>query len=552
MDRGDRVRVSFSTGEKAFGVLERVETQGVRVAVDGPLPEKIPAGRLSIDVLGSEATWRRMRRAVGEIASAEGNWPARLRAVIDGTAEPATRGEAEVDFLDPDLDEWQRLAVRRALGAQDAALIHGPPGTGKTTALVEVIRQAARSGLRVLAGAPSNIAVDNILERLLPDMDRGLRVVRLGHPARTLEPLRRATLGALASGDPQAEEVRAWRAERERTLKRLSREGRRALAGPERGRALAQARFLEREIRSAEAEAERRLLLSAQVVLSTHGGISRRFLPGTFDLAALDEASQAVEPLSWIPLLRARKAVLAGDSKQLPPTIRSPEAAPELGVTLFDRLQGRLPETMQTLLREQYRMNERLMEFPSHEFYSGSLLAHPSVKDQLALGLEGVKETDLTAHPLVFIDTAGTGWEESFDEALQSRENPGEARLAMKILGELLEAGMRPRDLGLLSPYLAQVRALRTLAPEGVEAGTVDGFQGREKEAVLVSLVRSNERGSVGFLGEVRRMNVAITRARRLLVLIGDSATLCRHPFYRRLVEFVELRGSRRSAWEWA
>ncbi|MFA6029102.1 MAG: AAA domain-containing protein [Elusimicrobiota bacterium] len=555
MDQGDSVRVVLPSGADPgwiYGTLERVEEDRARVAVDGALPARFPTGRYALDLMGSDATWRRMRRAVSEISSAHGLWAARLRDILRGSAVPEPGVERPVEFLDRTLNEWQRRAVVSALKAGDVALIHGPPGTGKTTTLVEVIRQAARRGDRVLATAPSNVAVDNMLERLLPDLDAGLRVVRLGHPAKTLESLRRANLRVIAAADPQHHQAETLLGERERLLKRLARQGRRGVPPEERGRALFEVRRLEREARELELAIARRLVLSAQVVLCTHGGISRRWLPGDFDLIALDEASQATEPLSWIPLLRGRKAVFAGDSMQLPPTLRSREAAPELGRTLFDRLKDLLPDTMQTLLREQYRMNERLMEFPSREFYGGALIAHPSVSGHLASDLPRVKESELTGQPLVFIDTAGTGWEEGFDELLQSRENEGEAGLAARIVAELQEAGLRARDIGLLSPYVAQVRRLRALVKPPVEVGTVDGFQGREKEAVVVSLVRSNEKGEVGFLSDTRRMNVAITRARRLLVLIGDSATLSRHPFYRRFLAHIEARGAHKSAYEWA
>ncbi|MBI5243774.1 MAG: AAA family ATPase [Elusimicrobia bacterium] len=594
LDQGDCVRVSFPPGAdppSSFGTIERLEADRAAVAMDGRMPEKLPPGKLTLDLVGSEATYRRMRRALSEIAEAEGNWPARFRDILCGEARAEADKPAPLDFLDQSLNERQRRAVARALAARDAALIHGPPGTGKTTTLVEVIRQAARRGLRVLAAAPSNVAADNILERLLPDMDAGLRMVRLGHPARTLESLRRGNLRLLVAADEQFKQVSELDAQRDRIVKKLARSGRSRFTFDERRAAETEVRRRWREARALERSIERRILASAQVVLSTHGGISRRLLGGEFDLVALDEASQATEPLSWIPLLRGRKAVFAGDSMQLPPTLRSKEAARELGVTLFDRLQSLLPDSMQTLLRVQYRMHRTLMDFPSKEFYGGKLIAHDSVRAHLACHLSGVQETDLTSAPLVFVDTAGTGYDERLNEFLQSRENDGEARLAAMILRQLLDSGMRPQDIAVLSPYAAQVRLLKSMVravpapgqsgarttrtkhpkcvglvrPElttfgcsgrkendlRVEIGTVDGFQGREKEAVLVSLTRSNERGEVGFLSDTRRMNVTLTRARRLLIVIGDSATIARHPFYRSFLDYAEKAGSHRSAWEW-
>lgn len=552
MDQGDNVRVGFPPGTQppfADGTLERVEEARAWVALRGEPPQPLPAGRCTVDLLGSDATYRRMRRALTDAAKLSGP-RARLRQVLLGLATPGAAQEPQPEFFDRSLNEWQRLAVRRALAAEDVALVHGPPGTGKTTVLVEVIRQAAARGLRVLATAPSNVAVDNMLEKLL---GTGLRATRMGHPARTLESLRHASLQAQVAADEQSAQVQELDAFRERMAKRLARSGRGGYRGEERYAAQRETRRLWKEARSLELAIGRRIVLSSQVVLSTHGGISRRLLSGRFDLVVLDEASQAPEPLSWIALLEAGKAVFAGDAMQLPPTLHSKEAAERgLALTLFERLKGSLPEDLQTMLRVQYRMNEAIMDFPSRAFYEGRLIADDSVKTHLASGLPGVAETALTGVPFVFADTAGRGWEEGFDELLQSRFNEGEAGLAARIAAELMEAGMSARDIGVIAPYSAQVRRLRALlGPRGPEVGSVDGFQGREKEAVVLSLVRSNERGEVGFLADVRRLNVAITRARRLLIVIGDSATLSRHPFYRRFLDHAQRAASWRSAWEW-
>lgn len=558
MGQGDNVRVRFPEGTDPSFVLGTIERGGeslVRIAVDSRLPDKLPAGRCGLDLIGSDATYRRMKKALEEIVSAQGSAPALLRDILMGGAMAEPGEEEEAEFADGSLNEFQRKAVRMALAARQVALIHGPPGTGKTTVLAEIIRQAVRRGQRVLAGAPSNIAVDNILEKLLPESCPGsssLRLVRLGHPARMLEGLRRANLRWLAAEDEQAGQVQDLDTRRERLVRRMERSGGRSMPPEERRRTQEEARGLWREARALESAIERRIVLSAQVVLSTHGGLSRSLLKGRFDLVVLDEASQAVEPLSWVALLRGEKAVFAGDSMQLPPTLYSKEAAPELGVTVFDRLKERLPASLQCLLRVQYRMHEAIMEFPSRRFYEGRLRADESVRGHRACELPGAVETDLTSVPFVFVDTSGTGYEERLDESLQSRENEGEAALAKRIVTDLLEAGLRPSALAVLSPYRAQVRRLKSLLRvEGLEIGTIDGFQGREKEATVVSLVRSNDKGEVGFLADTRRMNVALTRARRLLIVLGDGSTLASHPFYRAFLEHAEKAGACRSAWEW-
>lgn len=559
MNQGDNVRLTFPPGtEPAFadGTLDSVDEYRAAVAVDVRLPDPLPEGRCTVDLLGSDATHRRMKKALGEAAKASAGWKARMRDVLLGVTPPESGKAGQVHYFDPELNRWQREAVRRALAAGDASIVHGPPGTGKTTVLVEIIRQAVARGERVLAGAPSNIAVDNILEKLLPadGVESTLRVVRLGHPARTLESLRHGTVRYLASEDPQFMSVQEMDAWRDRLSKRLARTGSRRVTGQQRDEFRREIQRLWREARKLELAVSRRLVLSAQVVLSTHGGITDHILRGEFDWVVLDEASQATEPLSWIALLKGKKAVLAGDANQLPPTLHSREAAADgLGTTLFERLQGVLPASLQTLLRVQYRMHESVMGFSSRQFYKGRLIADESVKGHLASELEGVKATELTTVPLVFVDTAGTGYDELFDPLTQSRENKGEAELAVRLAKELLDAGIRPEDLAVLTPYAAQVKRLKgLLRVRGLEIGTVDGFQGREKESAVISLVRSNERGEVGFLNDIRRMNVAVTRARRLLVVIGDSATVTRHPFYRDFIDYVQDAGVHRSAWEWA
>ena len=556
MNAGDQVLVTFpprSQPQSMEGTLYKVGEHDAVVSLNGPEPGELGRGHCQIDLLGSDATYRRMSKALTATAEAKRTRLSALREVFMGERTP-DRGRlpAKIAWFNRGLNEWQRDAVKRALAADDAALVHGPPGTGKTTVLVEVIRHAVARGERVLATAPSNIAVDNMLEKLLPT---GLRVVRLGHPARTLESLRHGNLAFQLEEDPAYEEVQELDALRERLAKKDSRHGRarsqlgydeRQTREREIGRLWRQARDLEHEI-------SRRIVASAQVVLGTHAGLSKRFVKADFDLAVLDEASQAPEPLSWVPLTLARKAVFAGDANQLPPTIYSKEAAEAgLSVTLFDRLKDLLPESSQTLLRVQYRMHADIMRFPSDEFYEGKLIAHESVAAHLASELPGVAPHDLTSRPFTFVDTAGAGFDEEWNELLESRQNKGEAELAVKLLYELLGAGLKPAQVALITPYTAQAKLLKTLAQErGLEIGSVDGFQGREKEAVILSLVRSNAAGQLGFLSDLRRLNVAITRARRLLIVVGDSATIARHPSYERLVARADALDSHRSSYEW-
>jgi ATP-dependent RNA/DNA helicase IGHMBP2 len=294
------------------------------------------------------------------------------------------------------------------------------------------------------------------------------------------------------------------------------------------------------EARQLEDRAEAAVLDRAEVILATLTGLESRTLSGRkFDLAVVDEATQAVEPAAYLALLKADRAVLAGDHKQLPPTVLSPDAQ-ELAVSLFERLAAAHPEAMVTLA-EQHRMNERIMRYPSDALYQGKLRAHPSVAQHAIDDL-----------PLELIDTAGRGFEEETPPGSESKVNPGEAELAAGEVRRLLAAGVRAQDIALISPYDGQVQKLRQILadqPE-LEIDTVDGFQGREKEAVVLSLVRSNDSGELGFVADIRRINVALTRARKKLVVIGDSATVGRHPFHAGLVQYAESIGAWRSAWD--
>jgi|CXWL01.1.fsa_nt_gi superfamily I DNA and/or RNA helicase len=554
MNAGDNVLLTFPPKTEPLsveGTLYKVDEYRVTVAINSAGPEEI-RGACQIDLLGSDATYQRMRKALVTVAEAKRTRLSTLREIFLGEEAPERVKVPKVLWFNKNLNEFQQTAVKNALAAQDVALVHGPPGTGKTTVLVEIIRQHVARGERVLATAPSNIAVDNILEKLI---GLGLRVVRLGHPARTLESLRHGNLAAQIEADPAYEEVKELDAYRERMIVRKSRFGRAIsqLGYEERQVREREVGRLWRQARDLEADIARGIVAGAHVVLATHAGMSKRYVKGVFDLVVLDEASQASEPLSWVPLTLARKTVFAGDANQLPPTIYSKEASEGgLSVTLFDRLKDILPGSAQTLLRVQYRMHEDIMRFPSEEFYEGKLIADESVAKHVAAEMPGVSPSDLTSRPVTYVDTAGAGFDEVWNEMLESRENKGEAELAVKLMRQLLEAGMKSKDVAILTPYVAQAKLLKTMVTEkGLEIGSVDGFQGREKEAIILSLVRSNEAGTIGFLSDMRRLNVAITRARRCLIVIGDSATIARHPVYARFVAHAEKLDSHRSSYEW-
>ena len=523
------------------GVVARRTRTAISVAFDEPPPDWATEGRVVLELEPSPVTWERLASGLARLRDEKAG--KRWHAVLSGSA-PRFLDRARGPALEHRLNGEQASALDLADRAEDLALVHGPPGTGKTTVLVEVVRRAAARGEKVLATAPSNLAVDNLVERLVA---AGLSCVRIGHPARVLPTLLEHTLEALAEEREPARIARDL-VEEAIALRRAASK-RRQKRGPGRFSGAREqyrdARALLAEARRLEDRAEAEVLERADVVLATLTSLDARALAGRrFALAVVDEATQAVEPALYLALLRADRAVLAGDHLQLPPTVLSAGAqAGGLGVSLFERLVASLGGGVKVTLAEQHRMNARIMAFPSEALYAGALRAHPAVADRAVDGA-----------PLEVVDTSGRGFEEETPEGSDSKQNPGEAELAAAEVRRVLALGVPAGEIAVISPYDAQVQRLRQLLSAEVEAGlevdTVDGFQGREKEAVVVSLVRANETGEVGFLADVRRMNVAITRARSKLVVVGDGATVARHPFYERFLRHAEAAGAWRSAWE--
>ena len=554
VDVGAPVAVRPRRGEEnesVPAVVARRARRQIVLAFDRPPPPFVAEGRLWIDLASDDVTFARARDAVRAVQAMDRGARRRTREVLLGAEAPRFEAPRPVEpgrALNPE----QREAVERALAAQDFFLVHGPPGTGKSTVLGEIAVQAAAGGKRILATAASNAAVDHLLDLCL---QRGLRALRIGHPARVAERLHEHTL------DFRVEQMADRQVARDLLDEAFDLQGyarKQRTRGRSRERfahardAQAEARRLFAEARELEKRAVRAVLDGAQVICATCTALAGSVLRDErFDLALLDEATQAIEPLALLPFLRAERVILAGDHRQLPPTVISHQAA-ELGlsVSLFERLLDDHGDGVRRMLREQYRMHEAIMAFPSAEMYGGELRAHPSVARR-TLELPG-----LEAPPVLFVDTAGKGFDEETPPGSESLCNPGEAALVIDRLRALLGAGVSPDEVAVITPYAAQAALLRDAAaragvPEQVEIDTVDAFQGREKDAILLSLVRSNADAAIGFLGDLRRMNVAITRARMHLFVVGDSATLAVHPFYQRFVAHAEAQGGWRSAWEW-
>jgi superfamily I DNA and/or RNA helicase len=539
-----------AAGEVWRGTVSWLQRDNIQVAL-ATWPEtesEHPTFRL--DRSSDEISRLRQRKALDNARSAGASRLAALREVLLGRQAPAFQPEVPLQAINPGLNSSQQAAVRFALSAVDLAIVHGPPGTGKTTTLVELIRQITARGQNVLAVAPSNLGVDNMLERLAAC---GENVLRVGHPARVLPELRAYTLDERVATHPDVRMAHKL-ARQASILRQQANRFTRARPEPGARQALRQeSRQMLAEARKIEDQVVERLVESASIVCATSTGLDRELLGGRiFDWCIMDEASQSTEPETWIPLQFASRLVLAGDHFQLPPTVLSAQAAAAgFNISLLERLVSQLGPGVSRRLDVQYRMHQQIMAFSALEFYEGSLTADPSVAAHLLSDLPGVIASDLTSTPVTFIDTAGASYDEALEPDGNSHLNPLEAALVIKKVQELLAAGLAPAQIAVISPYSAQVRLLSgQLQQPDLEIDSVDGFQGREKEAVVVSLVRSNRDGEIGFLEDVRRMNVALTRARRKLIVIGDSATITNHLFYQRLVNYFESIGAYRSVWE--
>ncbi|KAJ0427073.1 P-loop containing nucleoside triphosphate hydrolase protein [Aspergillus carlsbadensis] len=501
--------------------------------------------------LANDVTYRRMNQTMEKMGKlTESGYTHFIRVAFGHTTPlpPDYEAFGEVEFVDPTLNDSQKEAVRFALASRDIALIHGPPGTGKTHTLIELITQMVKRNLRVLVCGPSNISVDNIVERLAPNK---IPVVRIGHPARLLPSVLDHSLEVLTQTSEAAAIVRDVRKEIDEKQASI----RKTRFGREKRAIYEDIKALRREFRERESKCVDSLVRESSVVLATlHGAGGHQLKNQKFDVVIIDEASQALEAQCWISLLSAPKVVLAGDHLQLPPTVKSALQTSESPVegtdkaeagsdtleeTLFDRLLLIHGPGIKRMLTTQYRMHENIMRFPSNELYESKLIAAENVKARLLKDLPyEVKETDDTKEAVVFWDTQGGDFAEKVEdediakkEALlgESKSNEMEALVVSRHVDNLVQAGVRPEDIAVITPYNGQLAILSQMLREkyfGLELGSVDGFQGREKEAVVVSLVRSNSEQEVGFLGEKRRLNVAMTRPKRHLCVCGDSETI--------------------------
>lgn len=606
LDRMGRTEKEENTALE--GVITRISGKAISVSVEEDTSDESLLGlynntgndnvRMWIVKLTNSATYKRMLQAMTKLENLtepNKNQVTRLLLGESKYAPTEPRSKKKMEFFDPNLNDSQRSAVDFAIHESPVTIIHGPPGTGKTYTLIELIKQLAfNHNEKILVCGASNISVDNILERLSPVFSgeeqeetpkKGRRkkvvktgnpenLIRIGHPARLLESNLQHSLDVLSKtsygegGDNQniLRDIQQDIGSTLGQIKKCKRYGER--------RALwAELKQLKKEFRIRERKIVHDLLVGSRVVLSTlHGAGSNELIAlykdhefsadnPVFGTIIIDEVSQSLEPQCWIALvnhLGIKRLVIAGDNMQLPATVKSKEEAAsliakgeiaDLEFTLFDRLVEEHGDSFKKLLDVQYRMNEQIMEFPSETLYEGKLKADKSVKRILLTDLKNVSSTDNTMIPCIWYDTQGGDFPEKTQDdsaptaSTGSKFNDMEALVVLQHVKSLVEAGVGPENIGIISPYSAQVSALKRMVEfENIEVATIDGFQGREKEVIIVSLVRSNDQREVGFLNDRRRLNVAMTRPKRQLCIVGDLELMDQSgvKFLKTWAEYVE------------
>lgn len=524
------------------------------------LPDWCYEGKLGLNIQFDDNSYNEMQNALDVVIHARNNRVAELREMIEGT-EALSFSKIKEEILIPKLNLSQNKAVRHVLSVNDIGVIHGPPGTGKTTSLIEAIRLTLQTENQILVCAPTNAAIDIITEKL---HESGVNVLRLGHPARISEELLSCGIDGKIAASPFYKDIKNLRRNAEEYF-RMAGKYKRVFGKEEAKQRTAyytEARTCLKEARQLEDHLTDELFRTAQVICCTPVGSNNKgMMRKTFQTLFFDEASQALEPMIWIPLVKCKRIILSGDHFQLPPVVKSIEAKRRgLGETMLDRC-IQLKEAV-VLLNRQYRMSNAIMGFSNAYFYKGELTADESVQENRLVN----DEESLLSKSLEFIDTAGCSYDEIQNPETLSYSNPKEGELVFLHLQQLLTdylafENLPAIDIGIIAPYKEQIEWLKdnqsayTLNTEklaSLDIKTIDGFQGEERDVIYITLVRSNENQEIGFLGDLRRINVAITRAKKKLVIIGDSSTIGAHAFYKEFLEYCEKHGAYRTAWEWA
>lgn len=527
------------------GVVGYLKENTMRIVLNQDyVPDWVKSERIGVNLLFDDGTYREMNKAIHAVMHAKNDRLSELRSILLGSKLPSFHSSYSYDL--PSLNKIQNKAFDSIMHANDVAFVHGPPGTGKTTTLVKCIKEVVKQERQVLVCAPGNAAVDLLVEKLIAE---GVDALRIGHPARLTPAViensldvkisKHAEFGRLRELRKKSEEFRNMAGKYKRQFGKNERMQRNLM--------YKEARALKQEAKDIETYITETLTDRAEVVACTltgasHWLVSSRFFKTVF----IDESSQALEAATWIPIQRSNRVIMSGDHHQLPPTIKSFEAAKEgLEHTLFARGLHAQPKAL-TMLQTQYRMEPAIMNFLSNEFYDGKLEAAASVMSRNKLFDEN----------LLMVDTAGAGYEEKVKKETLSTYNEGEAQLLIRLMETEIVDGV---SVGVILPYRAQVEVVKKRMKDSVALAThleridinsVDAFQGQERDMIFISLVRSNAKGEIGFLKEYRRMNVAMTRAKHKLVIVGDSATVGLDPYFGRMMDYIQKHGEYKSIYE--
>ncbi len=538
--------------DEVGGIIKFINKDKMKIVLNTKdVPDWALKAGVGIDLAFDERTYLEMEKAIKKVIKAKGDRLAELRDIFLGKTKPQYKEDAHQIQIHS-LNTSQNKAVNRILNSYDISVVHGPPGTGKTTTLVQAVKLLSGFENTVMVTSASNAAVDLLTDRLSQEE---LLVVRIGNISRVDEKLISYTLEGRIADHPESKNIKKMKIKAAECRRKASKFKRTFNAEDrrQRGELYKEAGELSAWARQAEERLIDQIISSADVVactlINTVHPVLEHF---KFKTIVIDEAAQALEPATWIPITRASRVVLAGDPYQLPPTVKSRKAEKRgLAVTQIEKSIERFKDV--NLLNVQYRMNESIMGFSNRVFYDDKLLADVSV-EQWKLDIPD----DI---PLEFVDTAGCGFDEKANPESGSKKNPDEFQILQEHLYQLIShfpEGEYP-SIGIISPYRAQVEHMTDLCAEDeklealqdhISVNTIDAFQGQERDVIYISLVRSNAKGEIGFLSDYRRMNVAMTRAKKKLIVIGDSATIGSHKFYQQFLEYTEEKGAYRTAWE--